>query len=345
MASFTKRQSGWIQVKVRRKGWPDQSASFETKTEAQAWARQIESGLDRGVLLRTSAAEKLLFDGLASRFRAEFAQHHYRATGWGHKLDHLVRLLGEYSLAALSPEVVANYRDARLLEPDSRYRNKKTAPRISSATVKSELDVLSKVLDVGQKEFGIMLPAGNPVLSVRKPPGSKSRDYRLSESEWAALIQACSISLNRWLSGAVVLAVETAMRMGELRALEWKNVNLSRRVAILAVSTGASKLGEARSIPLSSAAIEALQSLPRHISGRVIPLEKQTLYTVFKTACRRAGVPNYRFHDIRHEALSRLGDRGDFSVLDMSAVSGHKTLQMLKKYTHLDAEKLAVRLG
>jgi hypothetical protein len=86
MASLTKRQSGWTQVKVRRKGWPDQSASFETKTEAQAWARQIESGLDRGVLLRTSAAEKLLFTSLADRFRKDFAPHHYRAAGWSHSL-------------------------------------------------------------------------------------------------------------------------------------------------------------------------------------------------------------------------------------------------------------------
>lgn len=345
MASYTKRESGWVQVKVRRKGWPDQSASFETKTEAQAWARQIEAGLDRGVLLRTSAAEKLLFESLAVRFRKEFAPHHYRAAGWGHKLDHLVRLLGKYSLAALSPEVVAGYRDARLQEADARYKNKKVAPRVSSATVKSELDVLSKVLDVGHKEFGVPLPAGNPVSSIRKPAGSKSRDYRLSENEWCSLIDACNRSLNRWLAAGVLLAVETATRQGELRALEWKNVDLRRRVAILRYFDGASKLGEERAVPLSSAAIAALEALPRHISGRVIPLPKQTLYSAFKTACRRAGVPSYRWHDIRHEALSRLGDRGDFSVLDMSAVSGHKTLGMLKKYTHLNAEKLAARLG
>lgn len=345
MAVISQRASGWFQAKVRRKGWPDQSRSFATKTEAQVWARQIEAGMDRGVFIQTTAAERTLFAALAGQFEKDYAPHHYRADGWQRKLAPLVRHLGQYALLGLTPEVLSKYRDARLAEPDARYKDAKKAPCVSGQTVKGELDLLSRIFGVATKEFGITLPAGNPVLSIRKPPGSVSRDYRLTAQEWAALEAACKRSVNKWLPGALTLAVETAMRQGELRALEWKNINLPRRIAVLMVAPGASKLGEARSVPLSSAAIAALQALPHHISGRVIPLEKQTLYSSFKTACRRAGVPSFRWHDIRHEALSRLGDRGDLTVIDMAAVSGHKTLQMLKKYTHLNAEKLALRLG
>ena len=77
----------------------------------------------------------------------------------------------------------------------------------------------------------------------------------------------------------------------------------------------------------------------------MIPLGRMTLYKAFERACERASIENYRWHDLRHEALSRLPERGDFTVLEMAVVSGHKTLQMLKRYTHLQAEKLAAKLG
>jgi integrase len=345
MAVITKRDSGWHQAKVRRKGWPDQSKSFATKTEAQVWARQIEAGMDRGVFIPTNTAERTIFSELVKRFILEFAPHHYRATSWAHKLDHLVKHLGQYSIAAITPEVVAKYRDTRLAEPDARYKDAKQAPRVSGATVKQELDLLSKVFDVAAKEFSIPLPNGNPTKLIRKPGGATSRDYRLTGTEWDCLQDKCKISANRWLAPALILTVETAMRQGELCELKWKDVDLMRRVAILRVMEGASKLGEERAVPLSGAAIEVLKALPRHISGKVVPLNKKTLYSSFKTACRRADVPSYRWHDIRHEALSRLGDRGDFNLIEMASVSGHKTLQMLKRYTHLQAEKLALKLG
>jgi integrase len=105
------------------------------------------------------------------------------------------------------------------------------------------------------------------------------------------------------------------------------------------------KTGEPRAVPLSSKAMAALDGLPKAIKGKVIPLGRMTLYKAFERACDRASIENYCWHDLRHEALSRLAERGDFTVLEMAAVSGHKTLQMLKRYTHLQAEKLATKLG
>jgi len=126
-----------------------------------------------------------------------------------------------------------------------------------------------------------------------------------------------------------------------LLSLRWADVDLKRRFAMLHET----KNGEERAVPLTSSAVAVLQALPRDISGRVIPQNRMTIYKAFEHACRRAGIDDYRWHDLRHEALSRLAERGDLSVLELAAVSGHKTLQMLKRYTHLRAEDLARKLG
>ena len=131
------------------------------------------------------------------------------------------------------------------------------------------------------------------------------------------------------------------MRQGELLTLLWENVDLKNRVALLEMT----KNGEARAVPLSKEAGAVLAALPRSIDGVVFPVERMTLYHAFSAACKRAKLSDFTWHDLRHEALSRLAERGDFSVLELAAVSGHKTLQMLKRYTHLQASKLAEKMG
>lgn len=345
MASFRILESGYTQAIVRRKGYPAESKTFRTKTQAETWARQVESRMDGGSFVSLALAERNTFGQVAERFASEFAPHHYRGRAWRHKLAHLVERLGEYSLAAFTPQLAAEYRDKRLKDPDPRYtRDPGTAPKVSPATVKTELDLLSKVLDVASKEFGIPLPGGNPVKSIRKPRQGRARDRRLSAEEWGALMDEVKVSRNSWLHAAVLLSVETAMRQGELLQLEWRMIDKKRRVALL-LDSNKIKNGEARAVPLSGGAIAVLESLPKAIGGRVIPLEKNTLYGAFKNACVRAGIENFTWHDLRHEALTRLAERGDLSMLELAQVSGHKTLQMLKRYTHLQAENLAKKLG
>ncbi len=345
MGSIVLRENGSWQAKVRRFGAPDKSKTFATKTAAQAWLRQVERELDMGLVVSRSAAERTTLGQLIERFKAEFAPHHYRATTYVHKLGHIERRLGRYSLAALTPELVANYRDARLNDPDPRYtRRVGAAPKVSGATVKTELDLLGKVLDVSQKEFSITLPMGNVARSIRKPRDAAARDLRLSREQFDQLLLECSRSNNPLLRSAVDLSIHTAMRQGELLGLEWADVHLSERIIYLRET----KNGEPRAVPLSTAAIDVLSALPRSDprgKGKVFGMEKQTLYTAFKAACRRAGVPDFRWHDLRHEALSRLGERGDLSVFELGSISGHKTLKLLTRYTHIDAGRLAAKLG
>ena len=341
MASIKERESGYWQAKVRRKGWPTQSKTFSTKTAAETWARAVESEMDKGMFISRAAAERTTVKELAKKYREEFAPHHYRGKAWEVKLKHLEDRLGSYSLAALTPEVVAGYRDGRLKDPDPRHKDSRTAPHVSGATVKTELDLLSKMLNIAETEFGISLPMGNVVRSIRKPKDGASRDRRLSAEDWQRLESQCKASGNPWLYPAFILAVETSMRQGELLTARWEHYKKSNRYILLPQT----KNGEARAVPLSTRAVEVFESLPVHDSGRVIPLEKQTLYSAFKAAVDRAKVDNFRWHDLRHEAISRIAETGKLTLLEMAAVSGHKSLTMLKKYTHLHAEQLAHKLG
>ncbi len=195
-----------------------------------------------------------------------------------------------------------------------------------------------------QNEKGITLPRGNPVEKIRKPSDSAGRDRRLTADEWTAFTNECKKSRNPWLWSAVQLAVETAMRQGELLGLTWGQIDRKRKL-ILLLDPEKIKNEEPRAVPLSPAALDLLDKLPRSTSGKVLPVERLTLYHAFSYACDRAKIKNFTFHDLRHEALSRLAERGDFSVLELAAVSGHKTLQMLKRYTHLQAERLADKLA
>lgn len=345
LATITQRDNGGWQAAVRRKGHPAAYGTFAKKSDAEIWAAEIEREIRMGIYMPRKEAESTTFSDLAKAFEADFAPHHYRGKAWKYKLAALKERLGKYALAALTPAIVAKYRDDRLTDPDPRYKlNRDKAPRISPSTVKTEIDLLSKVLDVAQKEFSIALPAGNPVLAVRKPKAGKGRDRRLTAVEWEAMMRECMASGNLWLAPAVTIAVETSMRQGEMLSMEWQHFDRKRRLVLL-LDPDLIKTAEPRAVPLSSAAMTAIDSLPRALSGRMIPINRMTLYKAFERACERARIEDYTWHDLRHEALSRLAERGDFTVIELAAVSGHKTLQMLKRYTHLQATKLAEKMG
>jgi len=341
MATFEQRESGYWQAKIRRKGWPAQSRTFEAMSDAEKWARGVEHDMDTGVFQSSSDAERTTLKDLIKRFETEFAPHHYRTRddkkeAWRFQCSRLSDVLGPYSLAAIDQTIVAKFRDDRIAG-----KNRKA---VSGSTVRKELHLLSKILDFAEKECGINLPRGNPVDKIRKPKEGRGRERRLTDKEWEAVEAQCKKSRNRHLLPAFYLAVETAMRQGELLSLQWEDIDLKNRFALLQ-DPDKIKNEEPRAVPLSTRAVAVLANLPRSIDGLVFPVERMTLYHVFMAACTRAGVTDYTWHDLRHEALSRLAERGDFTVLELAAVSGHKTLQMLKKYTHMQASKLAEKLG
>ena len=134
-------------------------------------------------------------------------------------------------------------------------------------------------------------------------------------------------------------AIETGMRRGELLKLRWEDVNLGRKTALIKET----KNGDSRKIPLSVAAIRTLSGLPRHLGGNVFPVTPNALRGVWRRAVKKVGIDNLRFHDLRHEAVSRLVEDG-LSDQEVSAISGHMSMQMVKRYTHLRAEDLVERI-
>ena len=130
------------------------------------------------------------------------------------------------------------------------------------------------------------------------------------------------------------------MRRGELLGLERQHLKVNNRTVYLPMT----KNGDSRTVPLSTRAIATLNDLPVHISGKVFPLSETALRGLWGRASRRAGIKGLHFHDLRHEGTSRLFEKG-LNIMEVSAITGHKDLKMLKRYTHLKAEDLALKLG
>lgn len=348
MATFQARKNGSITAKVRRHG-VTKSETFATRTDAEAWARKIESEIERGRWHDATESERTTISELVSEYRLRVLPG-LRGRGVAPALNVIDEKLGKHTVARLTARIVASYRDERLRA-------------VGVESVRKEMAVLSKMLDTASKEWGITI-AQNPVKSVSKPAPGRARDRRLLHGEQARVEASLRRCRSTYLLPLFRLALETGARQGELLSMRWPHVDRGRRLVMLYDT----KNGEDRAVPLSSAALAILDGLPRALrDDRVFPVssglvaqawghaitrarrlyEKERLAAGDKTAAVEKDplLRDLHFHDLRHEALSRLAERGDLSVLELAAVSGHKTLQMLKRYTHLQAEDLAKKLG
>ena len=304
--------------------------SFKTKTEAARWARLLESEVDRGVFVDRSDCEQTTVGELIDRYLSEVTPKKKSVRSEKQRLNALKSHFGAFSLASVRSSHISAYRDAKI------------KAGLAGATVVKDLNSLSHLFEVAIKDWGLPLIA-NPAKLVRRPQVARGRDRRLLPGEEAKLVAACGKSRATMLLPAVRFAIETAMRMGEILSLEWRNVDVAQRVATLPDT----KTGDARKVPLSTAALAAISPLPRHFKdGRVFWTWKRTdsLENAWRLAVKAAGITDFRFHDLRHEAVSRLVERG-LNVMEVSAISGHKTLQMLRRYTHLKAEELVKKLA
>ena len=230
----------------------------------------------------------------------------------------------KYSIASISSQQIARWRDERLKV-------------VSGSTVAKELGLLHHVFSVAIKEWGLILPA-NPVGFVRKPPQPPARDRILNSEQRTALIKSCDDCRNPWVTPVVVFALETGARRGEILGLKWADVDLQNSTAKLDGKTGL------RTIPLSPACLSLLKSIPRSLSDTVFPVTVETLKQAYQRAVHRAGIRDFTFHDLRHDALTKLAKQG-LSVLELRAISGHKSADMLQRYVSISASELAVKLA
>lgn len=327
MATIAKRGNYQWQAKVRRRGYPTQSKTFDTKRDAERWASVVESEMARSVFIDRSLSESTTFAQVIESYILNVAPTHKGGDAEISRLHRFVRdeqrLAGQF-MATLKTYDFEDYRDRR-------------TNVVAAGTVKRELNLLHSVIETIRKNYGMI---ENPISDVRRPRVQDSRDTRLQPGEEQKLMAALDNCRNPWVKPAVILALETAMRRGELLSLRWENIDLISRAAKLTET----KNGQAREVPLSPRAIEALQTVPRAMDGRVLATSPEGLKNAFERARKRAVMEHFNFHDLRHEATSRLFERG-WNVMEVAAVTGHKDLQSLKRYTNLRASDLALKLN
>lgn len=327
MASFRQRSGKW-QARVIRDGYPDQAKTFESKADAEKWARALESEIDKGQFVNVSEAQRTTLGDVIARYLVEVTPSMKGVTEDSIRLKAIMRKpIARWSMANLSAARIAAYRDERLKE-------------VSGGTVIRELAYISAIINHARREWGINVT--NPVQMVRKPQSPQSRSRVLTDDEVSKLLMALEPTGRRshWTKPAVQLALATAMRRGELLSMRWEHIDLQNRTAFLSDT----KNGESRTVPLSTTAVQVLAELPRHISGVVIPVKFFTLDAAFKRARKRAGLDDVRFHDLRRTAITRMAEKLP-NVIELAAVSGHKSLMVLKMYYRPTAAELAQKLG
>lgn len=330
MATIRKLRGRW-QAQVRRRGMKPRCKSFDSKIEAEKWARELESQVDKfGAAPDTRILESTTLGALMKRYAEEVSPSKRGATQEIQRLGVLQRHdLAYRTLIGLSQQDIASFRDERLRT-------------VKPATAVRELAILSHVLDVAMRDWGYPL-AQNVVKIIRRPTINNARSRRLTPSEEQRLLAACDDGRVACFRALVIVAIETGMRRGELLGLKWSDISHNRRVISLALT----KNGTSREVPLSTCAYEALMSLHHNDSvdqfmpfGMTISAFDQT----WKRVIKRSGIVDLKFHDLRHEAVSRFFELG-LNVMEVSTISGHKELSMLKRYTHLSVDALVGRLG
>lgn len=344
-----------------------QSRTFMYREDAEKWARALERELETSGFIDRREAEKNSLREMLERYRKEVTPSKKSAEIESILIGVILKdaVLPDLKMSAITSAAVAAWRDRRLKQ-------------VTGGSVNREIDVLSAALNHARREWEMHVE--NPIPYVKRPPKSRARERRFSVEEEKYLFEALSGGVrqangtfskgarNPWLAPLVKLALETAMRRGELLALQWEHVDLTRRTAHLPDT----KNGDSRTVPLSLKAIEIFKVLKHAKSegeddanesetGTVFPTSAMALRKGFTRSLERARekyiedcvlarrkpvagfLEDVHFHDTRHEAASRLAEKLS-NVLELSAVTGHKDLRMLKRYYHPRAEDLAKKL-
>lgn len=332
MASISKRGRYW-RAQIVRKGFAPQYRTFDTKAEAGAWVREAEAEMDRGIFMPRHEAEQTTLAQALLRYQQEITplkahppSDHQRVKHW------LKQPLSHRHLANLRGADFAAYRDMR--REMGRAEN----------TIRLELALVSHLFEVARKEWG-MEYLMNPLKNIRKPSGSRERDRRLKPGEYELIHAALKASGNRFAAPAFDLAIETSLRQGMLFALRWEWLDRGRKVFFVPVSyrTKGNK-GVPGAVPLSIKAMATLGGLGMKEQGLIFDTTTNAVLLVWKRVLKRLAIENLRWHDLRHEAASRLFEKG-LHPLEVATITGHKSLTMLRRYTHLQPEDLVRKLG
>ena len=357
MATLRKRGPYQWEAQIRRKGWPVQSKTFETKAEAEAWSQMIESEMARGVWLDRSEAESTTLRELLDRYEKEVSPRKR-----SHERE--VSFLNTWRQTDLAARMVSRIRgvDVAALRDDWLIE-------LAPASVLRRLQVLSHVFNTARKEWG-MESLANPVEVISKPAPANERDRRITLEELEAIISATQ---SRFLPAMLRIAVQSAVRRGELVSLSWEHVHLDGDAPHLHLPL--TKNGDSRNVPLLPEVVRAIldwreavvENLRSHghtseqLQGRLFSLREDSVTQAFGRARNRARAryvenceidgksvdPGFlvdlTFHDARHEATTQFAALVD--GLDLAKITGHRDPRSLMRYYHPSPSELSEKIS
>lgn len=323
MATIRKRGNRW-QAQVRIDGFRGVSKSFHNKEDALKWSRQTEASMDRGDF-DDKKTPIISVSDLLNKYLTEVTPN---KRGWREETYRINAIkrddIGAIRISELSSQHVAAYRDRRL-------------NKIASSTLRRDVVIFRHAIEVGIREWGVPLKE-NPARRLRLPKQPKSRDRRLTGEEHSKLLEVAE-RRKWWMKPIIIIALETAMRRGEILSMRWQH--LGDEFTTLRIPT--TKNGEERIIPLSPKARSVLKEITKD-KELIFPTSANAFRLSWERIVAAAGIEDLRFHDLRHEAVSRLFERG-LSLPEVALISGHKDPRMLFRYTHLRAEDVASKLN
>jgi integrase len=315
MATIRKRL-GKYQAQIRKDG-NFISQTFINKTDAIKWTKEQEVLIEQGCYISKKESVTLAF--LLTRWEREVLVHLKSWKVEKYKVALVSRALGHLTLNKITSSVLVDYRDTRLRE-------------VSNQTVKHELGLIRRALKKGI-EWGYT--SSVPYLASPSLKG-QARNRRLSEVEMSLLLSSC----DDYLKHIVIFLSESSMRRGELASIKIADINLESRLLQLSDT----KNGDDRIIPLSNRALDSINYLIMHAqTPMLLGYDKEWLTRKFISHCKSIGIENFRLHDLRHEGISKLFEKG-LNVMEVSSISGHKDLSMLKRYTHINPSTLLAKI-
>lgn len=317
MASIQRRGTSWRAV-IRRTGHTTQIKTFPLKAAAERWATKVEREMDLGEFADRRSCD-VTGAAIAQQYADEISPAK-KGKRWEQvRLKKLARVAWmQKPLNRVTADDIQKWRKAQT---------------ISGASLRREMNLLNSVFNYAKKHWH---PVQNPLAGVSKPADSKSRERRPSQAELGAI--RTHFQKKPGMALLVELAIETAMRLGELCSLDWKDVYLDECY----VQLHDTKNGTARKVPLSKTAIELLQA--RTPAGKVIGVSAATAGVYWRKACKELGITDLHFHDLRHEATTRMAAKVP-NAMALAKITGHKDLKMLSRYYNPSVGDLAKLLN
>ena len=324
MASILHRGPGQYRVQIRRKG-TNLCKTFETRKAAEEWAAIVEGKVVGGEKMERQQETATL------RQACEWMRDHVPDTLNGKKnILPILRYWGKSKFADWALDSIHAW------DLETWVKESMKAGASPQNTI-HRLNTLSKLYDTWGRAHRVKLE--NPVKRGIRPTPPKGRDRRLHPDEEERLLAAADKTRRPWLKPAIIIALETAMRQSEQFGVEWSQINFEQGYLDLFRT----KNGRARRVPLSVRALEAYAALRHH--PRPVPVQTVGgLKMAFKAVQKTGEFPDLRWHDLRHEAISRLFENTDLRDMEIMAISGHLNVAMLMRYSHLRSHKLADRL-